>query len=147
MILYADGATPWMQEMAKDIMLLLDTVYPGNPWAVRVYGDDTGGGFHIRHLEFEGKPYGINEKAAHRFATASEMRARVLQMGGELLERVNLRRGLRREGDEVKRMDGVPEKHQPWAYQENKPTVQFDAVVSESELRTTPRPQALKGGS
>jgi hypothetical protein len=36
--MYDQGATPWMREMARDILGILDLVYPGHPWAVNVYG-------------------------------------------------------------------------------------------------------------
>ena len=141
-VLYEEGATPWMQDMARDILELLSTVYPGHPWSVRVYGDNTGGGYFIRHLEFEGKPYGQNQPRAHLFGSASELRADVIRRGGEVLERVNLRRA-RRDDDPVGRMEGVPEHHQP-AF--TRPPVQFDTVINVADhgLRDEPRPQALR---
>lgn len=132
-----------MEDMARDIMLLLDTVYPGNPWGVRVYGDQRGGGYFIRHLEFEGKPFGMNTPQAHLFASASELRQDVIMKGGELLERVNLARGKRKEGDEVGRMEGVPERFQP---RQEKAPVEFTGIIDAREpIRTEPRPQVKHG--
>ena len=126
MILYEEGATKWMQDMAHDILVLLDTVYPGNAWGVRVYGDHRGGGYFIQHLEFEGGQFGMNQPRAHLFGSASELRNDVLRKAGELLERVNLRRGMRNEAEVVGRMEGVPEKFQPFS---EKPPIVVDEIV------------------
>lgn len=141
--MWGEAATPWMKAMASDILGLLDTAYPGHPWKVHVYGDDTGGGFHIRHLEFDGKNWGINEPRAHLFASASELRKRVINMGGELLERVRLERGRRNEAEQIKSMDGVPEKDQPAQFQREQSEKRLTEEV-EKVLREVPRPQALR---
>jgi hypothetical protein len=137
-MMWGEAPTPWMREMAADVLNLLDTAYPGHPWKVQVYGDETGGGFHIRHLEFDGQPYGMNQPRAHRFASASELRLAVLRMGGELLERVNLRRARRNEGEQVTRMEGVPERHQP------QPDIVATIDASHFNLREEPRPQVIQ---
>lgn len=115
MILYADGATHWMFAMSKDILNLLDTVYPGHPWAVHVYGDEKGGGYFIKHLDFPSN-WGLNQPMAHLFASASELRADVIRKAGELLERANLERKSWN-GESIKMMEGVPLKYQPIEYQ------------------------------
>lgn len=137
--MWGEAASPWMRDMALDIMQLLDTAYPGHPWKVHVYGDDTGGGFQIRHLEFDGAPYGMNEPRAHLFGSASELRARVIYMGGELLERVNLTRGVRNEAERVTRMEGVPERHQPTEHRTD--IKHLVLLPKDSELREEARPQ------
>jgi len=150
MRMWGEAASPWMAEMAKDILGLLDTVYPGHPWKVHVYGDETGGGYHIRHLEFDGKPYGMNQPNAHMFGSASEFRADVIRKGGEILERVALRRGRRDEAEQVTHMEGVPLKHQPIQYQEAQKDKQLDQIVktaiAEGALRTEPMPQVKEAG-
>lgn len=104
--------------MSKDILNLLDTIYPGHAWACRVYGDEKGGGYFIYLLSFEGKNYGYNQPRAHRFASASELRADVIRGAGEVLERSYLARHGKASWDvEIKKMDGVPLKDQPLAYQ------------------------------
>jgi hypothetical protein len=109
--MYEDGASPWMRDMARDILGILDVAYPGHPWAATVYGDERGGGYFIRHLDFPAN-WGMNQPFAHMFASTSELRADVIRKGGELLERSNLAR--RRWNEEsIKRMEGVPEKWQP----------------------------------
>jgi hypothetical protein len=127
-VLYEEGATKWMQDMARDILALLDTVYPGHPWSVRVYGDATGGGYHIQHLEFEGQNFGMNQPRAHLFSSASELRNDVIRKGGELLERCNLARR-RYQGEEIKKMEGVPDKFQPPEYRRELEQKNRDAVA------------------
>ena len=127
-ILYQEGATPWMADMARDILALLDTVYPGHPWSVRVYGDETGGGYFIQHLEFDGGQFGMNQPKAHLFASASELRDDVVRKGGELLERCFLARKKYME-ERIKKMDGVPDKFQPLAYRRELEQKNQEAVV------------------
>ena len=141
--MWGEADSPWMAEMAKDIIGLLDAVYPGHPWKVLVYGDKTGGGYFIRHLEFEGKPYGINQPRAHVFASASEFKADVIRKGGELLERVYLTRGARNEVEQVTRMDGVRDKDQPAEYQQEK-NFQKAVVFADNAMRDGIMPQALR---
>jgi hypothetical protein len=127
-ILYQEGATPWMQHMARDILSLLDTVYPGHPWAVRVYGDEKGGGYFIQHLEFEGGQFGMNQPRAHLFASASELRLDVMRKAGELLERCSVARR-RWQEQEIKKMEGVPDKFQPPQYKRELEEKQQAAVA------------------
>lgn len=127
-IMYREGATPWMESMAGDILQLLDVAYPGHPWAVRVYGDNSGGGYFIQHLEFQGGQFGINQPNAHRFASASELRNDVLRKGGELLERCFLARKRYRE-ESIKKMDGVPDKFQPIEYRRELDAKNAAAVI------------------
>lgn len=144
MIVHEEGATPWMRDMAHDILELLTVVYPGHPWSVNVYGDSTGGGYFIRHLDFPAN-WGQNQPQAHLFGSASELRADVLRKGGELLERCSL---ARKRWDEtpIKRMEGVPEKYQPEPDVSKLPAIHFDTVIAtaEREMRDAPRPQALE---
>ena len=52
MILYSEGATKAQEDEANWILEAISIAYPNHPWAVRVYGDSTGGGFFIRNLNF-----------------------------------------------------------------------------------------------
>lgn len=144
--MYEDGATPWMRHMAKDILEILDLIYPGHPWAVRVYGDDKGGGYFIRHMDFPAN-FGMNQPNAHYFGSASEMRADVIRKAGELLERCNLARARWNE-DSIKRMEGVPEKFQPNPHPQDAAQMQksFETVIAtaEREMRDEARPQAVE---
>lgn len=133
-----------MRDLARDILELLSTVYPGHPWSVNVYGDDTGGGYFIRHLDFPSN-WGMNQPRAHHFASASELRDDVIRKGGEILERSGLQRKRWNE-DPIKKMEGVPEKWQPVEYRDEQSNARFEAVIAkvEDETRTEIRPQALK---
>lgn len=141
--MWGEAETPWMRDMARDILTLLDTVYPGHPWKVMVYGDKTGGGYFIQHMEFEGKPYGINQPKAHLFASASEFKNDVISRGGELLERVSLTRGARKEVEKLTHMDGVPDLHQPAEYQQGK-NIEKAIAFADNAMREGIRPQALR---
>lgn len=139
MILHAEGADKWMYDMAEDILKLLDTVYPGYPWSVNVYGSNTGGGYFIRNLDFPAN-YGMNQPRAHMFGSASEFRADVIKKAGELLERCNLARG-HNKGDGIVRMEGVPDKFQPTGYRGEQAKIEAVTIAPQEEERTTPRPQ------
>ena len=119
-IMFEEGATQAQRDEARMILEALDAAYPGHPWAVRVYGDETGGGFFIKHLDFPAN-WGMNQPKAHLYGSSSEMKRDVILKAGEWLERANLRRG-RATGDEIMRVDGVPEKYQP-----NRPLI-VDAI-------------------
>src|SRR5574341_2104747 len=92
MLHYAKGATPWMYEMSRDIIKELDRVYPGHPWAVNIYGNEEGGGFFIRHLDFPTN-WGYNQPRAHLFGSWSLLMADAVKGAGEILERSYLARG------------------------------------------------------
>lgn len=137
MILFSEGATKAQEDEAESILEALTVAYPGYPWAVRVYD----GGFFIRNLEFPAN-WGMNAKYKQFGYSASALKRQVIMMAGEWLERANLRRGRNNE-DPIKRLEGVPENHQPAS---EKPPVQFDTVINAGghDLRTAPRPQAVK---
>lgn len=130
-------------------MEALCTAYPGYPWAVRVYGDDKGGGIWIRHLMPDGRPsmYGMNmpfsKHRSNNDYSASALKKEIIFMAGEWLERAGLARGANRNEDEPTHIEGVPAKHQP-AYT---PTVEHEVVIGEPDIRTVPRPQAVKNES
>jgi hypothetical protein len=152
-VVYAESDSPWMHAMARDIINLLDLAYPGWGWSVKVYGDEKGGGYHIRLLNFEGGNYGYNNPRAHLFASASELRANVLRAGGELLERCLMSRQLPcdPEAPGIQRMEGVPEKFQGAPDPDKVPKIQLETVIKTADhnLRETPRGQvteALKDG-
>lgn len=138
MILFEEGDTRAQQDEAHQVLAVLCEVYPGHPWAVRV----AGGIVFIRMLRDDGKlsGYGMNVKWHKVNHDAAVLRREIIRMAGEWLERAGLIRG-RANGDEIIRVEGVPEKHQPYY----KPPVENVVVdISGAPLRTTPRPQALK---
>ena len=107
MILYSEGASKAQEDEAEQILGALTLAYSGHPWAVRVYD----GGFFIRHLDFPAN-WGMNCKAAKVDWSASYMKREIIMKAGEWLERANLTRG-RANGDEIQRVEGVPEQYQP----------------------------------
>jgi hypothetical protein len=134
MILYTEGTTEAQASEAEKVMAILCAAYPGHPWAVRV--DE--GIIFIRHLQF-GANWGMNLKAKEADYSASYLKKKIIMLAGEWLERAGLVRG-RENGDEIVRVEGVPEQFQPSA---SKAPIQADIVV-QSEVRDTPRPQALE---
>lgn len=119
--LYKEGANQAMEDEAGWILQALDTAYPGYPWAVRVYD----GGFFIYNLDFPSN-WGMNCNKKTWIFSASELKRRVILMAGEWLERANLRRGAAREGEQIRRLEGIPERFQP--IKEEKP-IDIETIV------------------
>lgn len=108
MVVYSEGATPAQEDEAKRILGALCGIYPGHPWAVRVYE----GGFFIRHLAFPSN-WGMNCKYKNFGHSAAVLNREIILMAGEWLERANMVRGRYDADQEIMRVEGVPEKHQP----------------------------------
>lgn len=138
MIVWSEGATKAQEDEANMILDALTTAYPGYPWGVRVYD----GGFFIRNLDFPSN-YGMNAKYKQFGYSASALKRQVIMMAGEWLERANLKRGRNNE-DPIKRLEGIPEKHQPSSA---KPPVEVAAATNNEPLRTDPRPQVYRGSN
>jgi|SRR3990167_1179013 len=141
MIIYSEGATSSQEDEANIILSVLCDVYPGHPWAVRVYE----GGVHIRHLRPDGRMsgYGMNVKfkdVSHDWAV---MKREIILMAGEWLERSGIARA-RFDGDqEFGRVEGVPEKYQPG----QKLPDDVNIVFSKPDVpRETLRPLVMKNG-
>ena len=105
MILYKEGATQQQEDDAEAILVLLETCYPGHPWGVRVME----GGFFIQYLLVPfNQPYGMFCRYGNVSFSASAMKKEIVMKAGEWLERAGLaRRGLE-DGEEIKRVEGVP---------------------------------------
>jgi hypothetical protein len=138
MILYSEGGNKMQESEADQVLAILCAAYPGHPWAVRV---DQGVIF-IRHLQF-GSNWGMNVKFRNINHDAAVLKREIIRMAGEWLERAGLVRG-RENGDEIVRVEGVPDRFQP-----NQPLENMDVVVNASTepLRTEVRPQVIKGVS
>jgi hypothetical protein len=106
-ILYTEGGTQAQQDEAHQVLAVLCAAYPGHPWAVRV---DQGIVF-IRHLEL-GSNWGMNTKWRNIDHDAGVFKREIIRKAGEFLERAGLVRG-RANGDEIARVEGLPEKYQP----------------------------------
>lgn len=97
---------------AKFIGDTLEKAYPGWGWMVNV-NSETG----LIHIvcgwvnSQVGGNYGMTLKMGG-WVTASELKAKVIRAGGEILERANLQRG-RFSGKEIRSVDGVSPQHQP----------------------------------
>ena len=139
MILYSEGATQAQENEAEAILFVLTDIYPGHPWAVRVYP----GGFFIRHLAFPNN-WGMNCKYRDFAHDAAVLKREIIMKAGEWLERANMRRGRYDADQEIERVEGVPEKYQP------KPeplpdhiavTVQEPDESDGTTIRDVPRPQ------
>ena len=135
MILYSEGSDKLKQSEADQVLAVLCSVYPGHPWAVKV----DGGVVFIRHLEL-GNNWGMNTKWKDINHDAGVFKREIIMKAGEFLERAGLVRG-RANGDEIVRVEGIPEKYQPHQKLDDDVAV----IVNESgePLRSTPRPQAL----
>lgn len=140
MTCYYGGDTKELVDASAQILHILMTTYPGHN--VKVYGYNSGV-FHITHLDFEqvGGNWGMALKG-RRFFSSSHMQTEVIRQFGEWLERANLRRGAAN-GDEIKKVDGVPEKNHA---SREKPDIDIEslAVRGHEFLRDTPRPQVMK---
>lgn len=135
MILYSEGSTKAQEDEANQILEALTIAYPGHPWGVRVYD----GGFFIQYLLVPwSKPYGMNCKYKQFGYSASALKRQIILMAGEWLERAGLSRG-RFNGDEIQKLDGIEKFRNP-------APAQVETVIntSDHEVRTAPRPQALK---
>ena len=136
--LFYEGDNRLEEADAKTVLDILCEVYPMYPWAVSMRG----GMFFIRHLGFPAN-WGMAVRFANVQHDAAVLKREVIMKTGEFLERANLKRGAAT-GEEIGRVEGVPEKWQPFA--EKPDTYLFGGVmVSEAEaLRTAPRPQVFQ---
>lgn len=88
--------------------------------------------------------WGMNCKG--QYASASLLKKDVILRAGEFLERAGIRRGRWEDDNDIKRVEGVPEKWQPEPDYSKLPQVQVDTVIAtaEREMRDDPRPQVLE---
>ena len=121
MILHSEGSTKLQQSEADQVLEVLCAAYPGHPWATRV----DGGIVFIRHLEL-GSNWGMNTKWRDINHDAGVFKREIIMKAGEFLERAGLIRG-RANGDEIVRVDGLPEKYQP----NNRKPLENTLVVNE----------------
>lgn len=111
MLVYSEGGTKFQEDEAETILGVLSEIYPSHPWGVRVFD----GGFFIRHLDFPSN-WGMIVKTKGIYS-ASQLKRQIILKAGEWLERANLKRG-RSNGDEIGRVEGVPDAYQPPAEKE-----------------------------
>ena len=101
-IVMADSDMTADMLMAKDIGETLHGHYPGWAWAVNV----TGGVAVIKNL-YLSSTWGYVLKYADIKGDAADRKQKVINAGGELLERCNLPRGPRQEGARPEVFEGA----------------------------------------
>lgn len=106
-MLYSEGGSKLEDADAHKVLEILCEVYPGHPWATRVFG----GVVFIKHLEL-GKNWGMVRKYKDMAHDSQVFRREIIMAAGEFLERANLVRG-RATGDEIIHVEGIPDKDQP----------------------------------
>jgi hypothetical protein len=121
---------------AKMVLETLCACYPGYCWSVRVDFD----GIFIRELSFP-STWGMALRLREVDHDAAVLKRRVVMLAGEWLERANLRRGMKRDGEDLYRVEGVPELAQPLEFR--LPNVK---IAEELPVRTEIRPQAKRHG-
>jgi hypothetical protein len=138
-VLYKEGATKAQEDEAQWILEALDFAYPDHPWSVRVYP----GGFFIRHMNLDAT-WGMNCRGS--YASASLLKKDVILKAGEFLERAGLPRSRWDFENDIKRVEGVPEKWQPEPEVSKLPAVNFEKVIAtaERETRDVPMPEIAK---
>lgn len=112
---------------AKWIAWIVWSAYPGHPWSVRAYKN----GFHIGRLDYPDHWY-MNCPRAGKIHSSSEYKKKIVMMAGEFLERGNILRGPMRDGEEMTKLEGVPEP---------KKIETPNVVINESKPRETLMPQ------
>lgn len=106
-MLYSEGGTKLQEADAHHVLEILCSVYPGHPWATRV----DGGIVFIKHLEL-GTNWGMVKKFKDINHDSTRFKHEIIMAAGEFLERAGLLRG-RSNGDEIIKVEGIPDKHQP----------------------------------
>ena len=148
MILWSEGATKAQENEANSVLEVLTTAYPGYPWGVRVYD----GGIFIRNLDFPAN-WGMNMKAKNVQHDAAVFKREIIMMAGEWLERANLRRGRNVNEDQIVKLEGAPDNHQPgWSKEKIRLEELAKSELAKIEtntsvdaaLRDKVRPQAIK---
>lgn len=148
-ILYKEGETQSQMDEAHTIIQILDTAYPGHPWGVRVYD----GGFFIRHLDFPSN-WGMNYRGSLHSYSSSALKRQIILLAGEWLERAGLPRGRWDPEQDIKKLEGIPDRFQPGEYQAEQKEKRLEHAVAlaikDGALRTEPMPQvkeALSDGN
>lgn len=90
---------------AAEVMTILCEAYPGHPWHVRI----ARGAIIIKNMQFSSR-YGMCRHYDRVTFDAGVFKRDIVMAAGEYLERANVTRGAKRDGDLVKHIDGVPDK-------------------------------------
>lgn len=87
---------------AREVAEILATAYPGHPWHVRIGA----GVIVIKHAKIAVK-HGMVRHYNRITFNAKVLKREIIYCGGELLERAGLTRSAAREGDVVRKVDGL----------------------------------------
>lgn len=91
---------------AAEIARMLIEAYPGHPWHIRIGR----GVIIIKHMKASPK-FGMCHHYDRIAFDAKVLKKSIVFAAGEFLERAGLTRGQAKEGDVIKVVDGIPEKH------------------------------------
>lgn len=91
---------------AAEVAAILCAAYPGHPWHIRIGR----GVIIIKHMQLSSR-YGICRHYDRVTFDAGVLKREIIMAAGEYLERANLYRGAKREGEIAKVVEGIPQKH------------------------------------
>lgn len=91
---------------AGEVARILIEAYPGHPWHIRVGR----GVIVVKHMKASPK-FGMCLHYNRVVHDAVAFKRSLVRAGGEFLERSGLSRGQAHEGDVIKAVEGIPEKH------------------------------------
>lgn len=91
---------------AGEVARILCEAYPGHPWHVRI----AKGVIIIKH-QLASERFGMCRHYDRITFDAKVFKHDIVGAAGEFLERAGLTRGRAKEGDVIKRVEGIPEKH------------------------------------
>jgi len=103
-------------QLAKRAMKVLCDHYPGFIWQVRINDEELGGIMTILNLTINEQIFDNNSWGYVLYLSNVYQDPNlkcVVRAGGEILERAYLARGKHRDGEEVVKVDGIPDKNQP----------------------------------
>ena len=94
------------ESLAGGILRTLIDAYPGHAWFVLIRG----GVIQVKNTEWH-HAWGMSLHYSQVIHDAKVMKAEVIRAAGEFLERAHVARGMKNDGDSVRRIEGVPQKH------------------------------------
>lgn len=101
-LLLAEPGLAADQTMALEMSKILLDKYPGYPWAVFVDSRPSVGMAYVENWMVAPKGYGIRIKLAE-VTSPETLKRKLVEYGGEMLERFDMRRGKANEADLVNR--------------------------------------------
>ena len=93
------------ETMAKQMLADLVQAYPGHAWFVTIKG----GVIHVKDMDLNDK-WGMCLHYSQIKGDANERKRDVIRAAGEFLERAHVARGAKRSDQNVRSIEGVPQK-------------------------------------